>query len=156
MARNLDMRALLSAIDRRDFSFYETLQPEARKEFVYSVIMRWAHEVSDAYILRFNERVNQFGDLMWKHPDLAYVMMASCGNGRTQRHNYIAAPKKEKEDTTLLDFIAIDWPGINQIEADILLSQLDKNSFADLVYGSILSMDDQKKVIAAYGKKRKK
>ncbi len=157
MSRKLDMQALLRAMDRRDFGFFDRLDDDAKKEFVYSVIMRWAHDTgSTAYLELFNERVNQFGDLMWKYPDLAFAMMASCGSGRIARHNYSAAPKSLKEDRTLLDFLEVDWPGINQEEADILLSQMDKATFTDLVRSSTVHPNDQKKVLDAYGKKCKK
>lgn len=160
MARNLHLPDLLTATDQRRFAYYDRLSDAAKKEFVYSIVMRWANSISgpqaEEYLIKYNKRVNLYGDLLWKHPDLAFALMASCGSGRTLKHQYTKPVKKTVEDTTLIDFLALYWPGINQDEADLLLSQMDKKSFTELLQGSGRSPDDEKKIAAAYGKRESK
>lgn len=161
MTRQLDMRELASAVDRRDFNFLDRQTEAAKKEFVYSVAMRWLHEIrgntqfADDYIVRFNERVNQYGDLIWAHPDLAFRLMASCGTGRVQAHEYRAPPKSATKTDVIRDFLSLEWQGINDDEAEILLSQMDKKTFDLLLKESTLDPDEQKKVSAAYAKRKK-
>jgi hypothetical protein len=102
--------------------------------------------------MRFNKRFNLHGELMWQHPDLAYAMLASCGRGRALPHQYVKPPAKTVEETTLLDFLSIHWPGINQDEAKLLIRQMDKTEFTELLMSSGLEPDQEKKIAAAYAK----
>jgi hypothetical protein len=158
MTRNLDMPSVLVAADKRHFTYYNRLSEAAQKEFIYTIAMRWAQGLrgklddKEKYLIKFNDRVNQYGDMMWQNPDLTFAMMASCGSGRSLQHEYVKAPKKASSDEVLIDFLAIHYPGLNQDEANILISQMDKTAFTQLLKGTGLETEQEKKIAAAYAK----
>ena len=162
MARNLDLPKLISAADRRDFSAYTRLSNIEKKEFVYGVVLQWVNTITgsqldnELYLRRVNDRMNQYGDLLWKHPDLAYALLASCGSGRALKHVYTKGIARTAQDTTLIDFLAIHWPGLNQDEANIILSKMDKAAFMQLLRETGLESEQEKKIVAAYGKSDRK
>jgi hypothetical protein len=159
MARKLDIFKLMDAMDRRDFMHFQSLPLDAQKEYAHGVIMRWVFSVEDKnaddYLIRFNERVNQCGDLLWSEPKLSYALMASVGSGRKHKHGYVAAPKKAPKNSVLHDFILINWPNVNDLEAQILIDQMDKKTFSGLLTGSSIPEDQQKKIASEYAKAKK-
>jgi hypothetical protein len=158
MTRKLDIRPTLKAADERRFTYFDRLKDDEKKDFIYSIVLSWANtldahrDAAEEYLMRFNERFNLHGDLMWKHPDLAFAMLASCGRGRALNHRYVKPPAKTVEETTLLDFLSMHWRGINQDEAKLLIRQMDKADFTELLMFSGLEPDQEKKIAAAYAK----
>jgi len=158
MARKLDIGRVLRAADQRDFTFYQRLRDDEKKEFVYSLVLRFCssiaapQKVSEDYLLRLNERVNQHGDTLWRHPDLVFAMLASCGDGKLRKHEYSKAGSATSRDRTLADFLCLHWPGTNDQEHEIILAQMDKAAFTQLLRESGLDAETEKKIAAAYAK----
>ena len=157
MAHKLDIFETLAAIDRRDMNFFDNLTEDQRKGFAAPVILRWASAVRDGaasehHIWLVNERANvNFWDL-WEHPELQYKMMASCGYGRGQRHEWIPMVGKKKKADEVLIYLAKYWPDANDYEIEIILNQFTDESFEDFVLSSGCSPEQAKEVIAAYGR----
>lgn len=160
MARKLDIFRVLRAANLRQFRFYQGLNDEEKKEFILKIVLQFASTISsdmvaqEDHLIRVNERLNLYGDLMWKYPDLSYAMLASCGRGKVTKAVHMKAASPTVQDTVLLDFLAIHWPGINQDEAHILLSQMDKKAFDDLLQGTGLDAEREKKIAAAFKKRQ--
>ena len=149
----------MAAIDKRDFTYFQTLPADAQKEFAHGVIMRWLFSIqgkeADEYLIRFNQSVNQCADLLWGEQGLSFALMASVGSGKVHKHGYVPAPKKITHNSILHEFIQINWPEVNNLECEILLDQMDKETFTGLLKGSSIPEDQQKKIASEFTKRNK-
>ena len=83
--RTLDLfEAVIPAIDRKDYSFYDNLTEEQRKEFHAVLIMRWGVNVNDGdpvllhyYLASMNHHANKYFFNMYKHPKLQWLMIVA-------------------------------------------------------------------------------
>jgi hypothetical protein len=155
--RNLDIRALLNAVDRRD-SDWLMAQPEAaRKEFAPLVVMRWAAGVTDgvaaAYMLwLINHRVNRHLFDLHQYPDLCYRLLASCGLDRSLSREWLAGPQRTTGGNKALNLLAEHHPMANEPELRMLLSLYTRESFAELVSDCGIDKTDAKGYLKAYDK----
>ena len=99
MAPKIQLKSMLAAIDRGDKNFYKNLSPEQKKEFSPWLAMRWASsckgDYAEHYMLMVNDIVNvNFSDLN-AHPELQWKLLAVCGVGRQQYHEWIKPPSKK-------------------------------------------------------------
>lgn len=157
MAYKLDIFETLGAMDRRKFDFYGELDAEQKKGFAPPVALRWLSsipngEMAPVYIMLTNDRANiNFYDIH-DHPELQYKLMASCGLGRTQRHQWIPLSGKKQKNDVVLEFLAKFFPEANVNELNLLLNQFTGDSFEEFVLNSGSSPDRAKEVLKAYGR----
>lgn len=90
---------MLSALDRGDLNYYKNMTPEQKKEFSPWLAMRWASsckgDFSEYYLLMVNDIVNHhFSDLN-AHPELQWKLLAVCGAGKAQYHEWVKPPSKK-------------------------------------------------------------
>lgn len=157
MAHKLDIFETLAAIDKRDFGFYGRLSDELQKGFAPPVVLRWASAISDGQNSPLNTwLVNDRANVnFWEiadHPELQFKLLASCGMGRTQRHQWINMVGRAKKSDRVRDFLSRFWPDANDMELDIIFGQFTDDTFEDFVMSSGEAPDTIKEILEAYAR----
>jgi len=109
----LDLKQMLSAVDRRDKEWYNKLSADDKKLFAPFIAMRYVSSVKgdtffqEHYLEMCNEFVNKHHWTLSKnHKALLWKLMAMCGAYENFFHQYVTAPKKQatnKFEKILLD-----------------------------------------------------
>lgn len=100
----LDIKRELSAVDQRDYNFYNSLTPDEKKAFSPFVLMRFISNVQsnerdyqEWFLQVTNERLNKHHWILSKnHKELLWKLCAGVGVGEKFYHPYLAACKKGK------------------------------------------------------------
>jgi len=138
----IDLFELLSALDQRDFDFYTTLTNEQKKAFAGIVAMRWMScvpdynkELCEYHIIVVNDcaNVHFWNSEMQKHPYLQYLLLAVCGLGIKQRHEWIKGLlNKNKTKSKIRELIKKYYPTANNNEIDMFLSMNNQDDIINL------------------------
>lgn len=103
MATKLDIKRTLSAIDRKDYAFYDTLLEEEKKAFSPYVLLRYISnssgdkDIQEWFVEKTHAYVNtHHWDLSKNHKALLWLLYTTVGVGVPCSHQYLAAPSKEK------------------------------------------------------------
>lgn len=138
-SHKVDIFRLLSAIDRRDKGFYDSLSEEERASIPMVVVARWLSGVGDNtglseyHLEAVNKIVNDGFWGLYKHPKLQYLLMTTVGSGNPVRHEWIAQNKKTKKNP-VRDLIISQYPQANDMELDILVSTMTMEEFYEIAY----------------------
>ena len=110
IGQDFDLFDALTAIDKKDYSYYDRLTPEQRKKFVPFMMLHWisavraSADVQSYYLQSTEYHANKylFNEAVQKHPKLQWLMLcaASPGLGK-QFHQWI--PHIRERVTRLLD-----------------------------------------------------
>ena len=99
----LDIKRELSAVDQKNYNFYDNLTDEEKKVFSPYILMRYTastqgdREIQEWFLEMTNEMVNKnHWDLSKNHKALLWKLFAATGAGVNCHHPYLAAGKKEK------------------------------------------------------------
>ena len=117
---------VLPAVDRKDRTWWETLNPAQQAKFPAWLYMRYSASVEGTadlagyYLMAVNETVNKRFNAIKHHPKLQYLLMtaASPGLGR-QRHGWIPPAKRGKSNKKGKLFAKL-FPNASDVELDIL------------------------------------
>jgi hypothetical protein len=138
MAAKLDIKRELSAVDLKNYDFYDNLTPEEQKEFSPYVLMRFTasvqgdHDIQEWFLEMTNEMVNKnHWELSKNHKALLWKLYAATGAGVKCFHPYLAAGKKEKANK-IEKLIAELYPAMKMNEIKILASMMDKKDKDEL------------------------
>jgi hypothetical protein len=96
---NLNIADVLSALDRRDIMYYNTLSDDDKKELSEWVLMRFmssANTNPDYHLLMINDMVNVNFNIVNKHPELVWRLLSMCGAGDKKYHPWITPPKRQQ------------------------------------------------------------
>jgi hypothetical protein len=113
------------AIDKRNKTFYNSLDTEQQKKFSIWLYMRYASSVDDPifrdhYLEMVNDLVNvNFNDLT-KHKELQWLLISLCGIGKKQFHPWIK-PGKRKEKPKIKTWLAKTFLNLKDSELDTLI-----------------------------------
>ena len=98
----LPIKDVLSAVDRRDYDFYQNLDQDQKKEFSPYVLMRYMSNVNgdtdtqEWFLERTNEMINKNHWILSKnHKPLLWKLYAGVGAGMNAFHPYLAMAKTE-------------------------------------------------------------
>jgi hypothetical protein len=157
--RKLDIFKLLAASDKNDGEWFSKQPQDAQKEFAAPVVLRWGATVNDGLasvftLLLVNERVNVHLYDLYKHPELTYRLLASCGTGESQRHQWIPPHKKKGASNKAYDLLAKHNLDANSGELELLMSLHTKESFSKFVDECGIPTAEAKEIIKAYVKYR--
>jgi hypothetical protein len=125
--KKIDLKSMLGAVDRRNKDFYEQLSEEQEKEFSPFMVLRWTSSVKGSkqlqshYLTYANELLNKNFSILYKHKKLFWQLASVIGLGSNQFHPWIGPSKKSKKDELTSKLSAL-YPGLNQDELNILLS----------------------------------
>jgi hypothetical protein len=157
MAHKLDIFETLTAIDRHDLDFYDRLPEDLQKGFAPPVVLRWASAINDGpnaavNVWLVNDRANMNFWEIAGHPELQYKLLASCGLGKTQRHQWINMVGRAKKSDRVRDFLIKFWPDANDMELDIIFNQFTEETFEEFVLSSGEPPADIKEILEAYAR----
>lgn len=148
MTKKIELSNLLRAIDTNDLSFYDRLTDEEKKEFSAWMTMRWASS-SDSnpehYLLMVNSLVNVDFSCLNNHPELQWKLVSICGTGSSNRHSWIAPPKKAKTNR-VLNFLREVYPEAKNDDLEQLSGLLDKKDVEELAKSYGMSDKDIKEL----------
>jgi hypothetical protein len=132
----------MSALDRRNFAWYDGLSAEDQKKLSMWVVMRYASstsskvtEINEHYLTVINDFVNVgFNDLR-HYPEFQWRLMQLAGINKEQFHSWIPPMKKKKSknavNDALITFYAELNPFLNSDELGILLTHKTKDEIKD-------------------------
>ncbi len=95
---DFDLFEALTAIDKKDYSYYDRLTPEQQKKFVPFMMLHWISAIKGSeglsryYVMSTNEYANKylFNENVIKHPKLQWLMLCSASPGMgKQFHQWI-------------------------------------------------------------------
>jgi hypothetical protein len=134
----LDIKRELQAVDSKNYSFYDNLTPDEKKEFAPFILMRYTasvqgdRDVQEHFIEMTNEMVNKnHWSLSKGHKALLWKLFAATGVGVSAYHPYLAAGKKAK--AVKIEKLLCDlYPAMKMDEIKQLASMMDKNDINEL------------------------
>lgn len=136
----LDLKSLLTAIDRKDYFYYSKLSEDDKKSFSAWTTMRFLSSANDdmavLYTVLTNEVVNEGFSKLSKHPELQLMLMAICGAGTKQYHPWIKPPRKQAKNK-FQEILLKQNPRVNSAELDLL--------------ESLYTLDDKKALLISHG-----
>jgi hypothetical protein len=125
----LTIKQEMSAIDRKNRKWYDSLTEDEKKQVSPWLLMRYVSSVKhdikafEEHYLEFtNELVNTHFNTLRHHPQLQLQLMQVIGLGKEQFHPWIAPGKRGKMDKNF-NFFAEKFPHMNDDEINIILSQ---------------------------------
>lgn len=121
----IDLKDIMKAIDKKDRQWYNELTPEKKKAFSPWMMMRYASSVQGKnaamYVFFVNEFVNQnFSDVS-KHPELQWLLLTACGQGKVEFHPYIKPPNSRKKKDAVHEFLSDIYPLLKHDEITMLI-----------------------------------
>lgn len=94
----INLFEVLSALDRKDYNYYDSLTEEQRRKIVPFMLTHWMsaikgkHELQNYYILSTEYNANRylFNEFIGKHPKLQWLMLCASSPGLgKQFHQWI-------------------------------------------------------------------
>lgn len=137
----LDLSKLLKALDTRDYGFYAQLSDEEKKGFAGIVAMRYMSNVSDKnkelceyYLQIVNDGANKqfWNPEMQKHPELQYLVLANCGIGAQQFHEWIKAPTSKKKQNSITELLREFYPSASEDEIKMFFEINDDEQIIEI------------------------
>lgn len=115
---------VMNAIDTRQYDWYSGLSDDKKKAFSVWMMMRYASTVegneAPLYLYYVNECVNiHFSDIS-KHPELQWMLLATCGRGKKQKHYYIKPPNSRTKKDRVSEFLLGLYPTMKESEIQLL------------------------------------
>jgi hypothetical protein len=136
----LDIKRELTAVDLRNYEFYDKLTDQEKKEFSPYILMRYVsnvdgdRELQEWFIERTNELVNKDHWVLSKnHKALLWKLFAGCGVGSKYYHAYLKAGSKEKAEK-IEKLLAELYPAMKISDIKLqakLMTKEDKNELFD-------------------------
>lgn len=146
----IPLKDIMSAIDKKDRTFYNRLTAEQKKAFSAWMMMRYASSVQgkDAahYIYFVNEFVNKDFSEVSKHPELQWLLLSSTGVGKIQFHPYVKPPNSKKKKNAIHEFVASIMPHLKTDEIELLINLNTTEELKDFARNNGLSDKDIKEV----------
>lgn len=130
----VDVKSVMSALDRKDREFYITQEAQEQKSISMWLMMRYASSAQGAtaphYLIMINELVNKNFQDVSKHPELQWLLMTACGTGRVQYHPYLKPARAQRRRDRVSELLLRVYPGLNTQELELLR---DLNTDQDLI-----------------------
>lgn len=119
-------KMVLPALDRRDKMFYNNVTDDERKDLNKQIwiLTRWMSSTknhSEHHLLMVNDIVNMNSSDLKNHPELQWKLLALCGSGKTQMHQWIAPPRGAKKNKIEAAILKI-FPLLKDDDLELLLS----------------------------------
>lgn len=102
--QDVNLFDVLSALDRKDYNYYDSLTPEQQKKIVPFLLIKWmsavkANEgIQRYYTMSVNEYANKhmFSEYVQKHPKLQWLMLCASSPGLGKQFHQWIPQIKEK------------------------------------------------------------
>ena len=134
----LDIKRELSAVDSKNYNFYDNLTDEERKVFSPYILMRYTastqgdRDIQEWFVEMTNEMVNKnHWDLSKDHKALLWKLFAATGAGVSCYHPYLAAGKKEKANKIEKLLVQL-YPAMKMSDIKLMAKLMDKKDITEL------------------------
>jgi|15BtaG_2_1085339.scaffolds.fasta_scaffold00782_3 hypothetical protein len=133
--RALDLfKGVIPAIDRKDYSYYDSLSEEQLKEFSSVLIMRWGVNVDDTdpellhyYLASINHHANKNFFNVYKHPKLQWLMIvAGSPKFGNYRRKWIGKKKEKNKYADVKRQLLEIYPTYKEEDIDLLSTFVTK------------------------------
>lgn len=85
-----DIFAVLSAIDKKNISYFDSLTEKELKDISPYVLMKWLAGTSDPYqVYVLNEIINTRVFNLQKHKELLIALLTVCTDGKSKRYKWM-------------------------------------------------------------------
>jgi hypothetical protein len=154
---DISLENVLSAVDKKNIDWWETLTLAQQKKFSSWLYMRYVSNVGGNadlaryYLIAVNERVNKKFSEIKNHNKLQYLLMttASPSMGK-QFHQFINPPKIGKSNRKKINLLTKLFPMVNDQELEVLA---ETNSDKDIEQYLISMGWPDKEIKAAFSNK---
>lgn len=130
---DISLDNVLSAVDKKNTEWWETLNPAQQKKFSSWLYMRYVSNVNSDpdlaryYVIAVNERINKKFSTLKNHPKLQYLLMTSASPGMgKQYHQWLPPAKVGKSNRKRLNLLAKLFPNVSDKELEVL-DQINTN-----------------------------
>jgi hypothetical protein len=134
----LDIKRELSAVDHKNYDFYDKLTDDEKKAFSPYILMRYVSNVQgdrdtqEWFLEMTNELVNKnHWTLSKDHKPLLWKLFAGTGTGASAYHPYLAGGKKEKA-VKIEKLLAEIYPAKKMEDIKLLASLMDNKDKEEL------------------------
>lgn len=120
----LSLSVELLSMDMNNMNFYKELTNEQKKEISLWVLMRYmssSQNFSEHHLMMVNDLVNCHYNVLIKHPELQWKLLALCGLGKKQFHPWIPPPKGVKKNK-IEEIILEHYPLLRDDELEMFLT----------------------------------
>jgi hypothetical protein len=128
----LSIKSEMSAFDRKDRNFYDSLTDEEKKKFSPFLMIRYGATVTGNpdlqayYLMSCNERLNKhFFDVNTaQHKKLQWLLATTVSPGMGNQYHQWIAPKKKNNDNKSIKFLRELYPHLKEDDLK-LMSELN-------------------------------
>jgi len=127
-APKIPLPDMLNALDKRDKTWYSTLDDDQKKDFSPWLVMRYASSVDgpayvqEHYLTATNQLCNRnFSGIGKEHDELHWLCIQAVGVGAKQMHPFLKPPKKGKKNR-LFEWLIEKYPSLSDDEIELMIS----------------------------------
>lgn len=146
----LPIKEVMAAIDKKDRGWYSRLSEEKKKAFSAWMIQRYASNVQGKNQLEYLFFVNEFVNLHFsefsKHPELQWLLLSACGQGKIEYHSYIKPPNTRKKKDKVTELLSTIFPLMKSEDITLLQQLNSKQELAQLAFDHGYDDDSIKKI----------
>lgn len=128
----------MAQLDRKNRDFYNELTDEERKKFSNFLMLRWgssvqgSRELQEYYVQSTNHYLNKHFFAINRHPRLQWLCATAISPGMgTQRHNWIAAKKKDSGNNEVRKALMDLMPCAKMSDIDVLSQLIDRKELRE-------------------------
>ena len=136
----LNIKNEMSALDRKDRGYYDTMSDEEKKKFSPYLMVRWASCVSgdsmlqSYYLISANERLNKnFFDISAsQHKKFLWLLSTSVSPGMGSQYHHWISPKKREKSNKAIKLLRELKPELSDDDLETLLAISTDDEIKDL------------------------
>ena len=139
----LSIKSEMSAFDRKNREFYDSLTDEEKKKFSPYLMIRYGATVTGNadlqayYLMSCNERLNKhFFDINTaQHKKLQWLLATTVSPGMGNQYHQWIAPKKKTTDNKSIKFLRDMHPHLKEEDLKLLSEINDKDDLKEYARG---------------------
>jgi hypothetical protein len=139
----LSIKSEMSAFDRKNREFYDSLTDEEKKKFSPYLMIRYGATVTGNpdlqayYLMSCNERLNKhFFDINTaQHKKLQWLLATTVSPGMGNQYHQWISPKKKTTDNKSIKFLRELYPHLKEDDLKLLSEINDKDNLKDYARG---------------------
>ena len=132
----LQIKDIMSAVDRKDYNYYTNLTDEQRKSLNLWMTQRYASSVQGKFAGHYLVMINEFMNTHWsdvsKHPELQWKLMCLAGTGKPQFHPFVKVPKAKRKKDKVEEIVRDMFPLLKNDEVELFLKMNTKDEIKDI------------------------
>lgn len=140
MSDKLTIKSETAALDRKDRSFYDSLDNEEKKKFSPYLMLRYSAcvegnaDLQAWYLMATNERVNKnFFDISTsQHKKLQWLMCTTASPNMGNQRHYWLGSKKSDRDNKAIKFLTSLYPELKSDDIELLAELNSKEDLRNL------------------------